>query len=79
VDNAGFVWAPTAQLVYWGLQNFDTPPVRKARLAFVDQMQTMFMEQWHLNHHCCENFSPFKVCSLVLLQMACQHDATERD
>jgi len=50
------------QFVYWGLKAYDAAPsVRPARLAMVNQMQAMFMEQWRLNHYVCENYSPFKV------------------
>jgi hypothetical protein len=59
---AGYVWSPLVQFVYWGLKAYDSAPsVRPARLAMVNQMQAMFMEQWRLNHYVCENYSPFKV------------------
>ena len=34
--------------------------VTKARTALCKQMGALFLRQWRLNHHVCENFSPKK-------------------
>lgn len=50
-----------AQLVYWGLQNYDhVPVVREGRQALVSQMGQMGLNMWHLKHHVCENYNPHK-------------------
>ena len=57
----GFVWGPMALLTYWGLQHpsyATLPVVASARAALCKQMGAMFLNQWRLNHHVCENFSP---------------------
>jgi len=60
----GYVWGPTAQLTFWGLQNYDhLPQIRVARKALCVQMAAMMMNQWNINRHICENFSPHKVSS----------------
>jgi hypothetical protein len=55
----GYVWGPMAQLTYWAFSAYHhVPEVASAQAALVQQMTAMFMEQWRLNHHVCENFSP---------------------
>jgi len=57
----GFVWGPMAQLVHWSLKEFDhVPSVRVARKALAQQMSEMFMNQWRLHGHVCENYLPHK-------------------
>ncbi len=57
----GYVWGPMVQLVYWGLERFDhVPSVRQGRKALCKQMTAMMLNQWRLNAHVCENFSPHK-------------------
>jgi hypothetical protein len=59
----GFVWGPMALLTYWGLANdaySAVPIVATARKALCKQMNAMFLNQWRLNRHVCENFSPKK-------------------
>ena len=57
----GFVWGPMALLTYWGLAHpayATLPPVARARAALCAQMGALFLRQWRLNRHVCENFSP---------------------
>jgi len=55
----GFVWGPMAQLTFWALENYaHVPDVAAARSALAGQHGAMFLEQWRLNRHVCENFSP---------------------
>jgi putative isomerase len=57
----GFVWGPMALLTYWGLSHeayASLPAVAKARTALCAQMSELFLRQWRLNRHVCENFSP---------------------
>ena len=59
----GFVWGPMALLTYWGLAHpayATLPLVAKARAALCAQMEALFLRQWRLNRHVCENFSPRK-------------------
>ena len=57
----GFVWGPMAQLTYWSLQKYDhVPAVRAARKALSGQMSEMFVNQWRLHGHVCENYLPHK-------------------
>ena len=37
-----------------------TDVITQARKALCKQMQSMMMQQWDLNHHICENYSPLK-------------------
>ena len=65
VDRAGYwrgyVWGPMAQLTYWSLKEYDhVPVVRSARKAMCKQMTAMFLNQWRLHAHICENFNPHK-------------------
>ena len=56
-DWRGFVWGPMAQLTYWSLAEYDhVPVVRSARKAMCKQMTAMFLNQWRLHAHICENF-----------------------
>jgi hypothetical protein len=53
----GYVWGPMAQLTYWSLAEYDhVPVVRSARKAMCKQMTAMFLNQWRLHAHICENF-----------------------
>jgi hypothetical protein len=46
-----------AQLTYWSLAEYDhVPVVRSARKAMCKQMTAMFLNQWRLHAHICENF-----------------------
>ena len=59
----GYVWGPMALLTYWGLTHpayAGVDIVTKARTALCKQMGALFLRQWRLNHHVCENFSPKK-------------------
>ena len=50
-----------ALLTYWGLANplyRELPIVAIARSALCAQMSALFLTQWRLNRHVCENFSP---------------------
>jgi len=50
-----------AQLTYWSLKQYDhIPTVSVSRKALCKQMSAMMMNQWNLNRHICENFSPHK-------------------
>ena len=54
-----FVWGPMAQLVYWSLDQYDADPlIHSAKVAMCKQMTAMFMNQWNLHRHVCENFDP---------------------
>ena len=56
-----YVWGPMAQLVYWSLDNYDSDPlVHTAKAAMCKQLTAMFMNQWNMNRHVCENFNPHK-------------------
>ena len=55
----GFIWGPMAQIVWWSFKNYlHVPAVAAARAALARQHNQMFLEQWRLNRHVCENFSP---------------------
>ena len=57
----GFVWGPMALLTYWSLSHpayAALPAVAQARAALCAQMAALFLRQWRLNRHVCENFSP---------------------
>ena len=57
----GFVWQPMAQLTWWAFEAYaHVPAVAAAKAALAHQMQATFLEQWRLNRHVCENFSPKK-------------------
>ena len=57
----GFVWGPMAQLTFWAFREYaHVPEVAAAQAALVAQMKAMFLEQWRLNRHVCENFDPRK-------------------
>ena len=57
----GYVWGPMAQLTYWSLEQYvHVPEVAVAKAALAKQMGATFLEQWRLNRHVCENFSPKK-------------------
>jgi len=62
----GYVWGPMAQLTFWSLQEYDhVPSVRAARKAMCTQMTDMFLNQWRLHAHVCENFNPHKNGTMV--------------
>ena len=49
------------QLTYWSLQNYEHLQIAKdARKALSHQMTEMFLHQWRLHGHVCENFGPHK-------------------
>lgn len=53
--------SPMAQLVYWGLQNYNhLSDARNSRLALVTQMKELFLSQWRAHRHVCENYNPHK-------------------
>ncbi len=55
----GYVWGPMAQLTWWAFEAYaHVPEVATAKAALTKQMQATFLEQWRLNRHVCENFSP---------------------
>jgi hypothetical protein len=55
----GYVWGPMAQLTWWAFEAYaHVPEVAVAKAALARQMQATFLEQWRLNRHVCENFSP---------------------
>ena len=57
----GFVWGPMAQLTWWSLEQYKHLPVANAaRKALVDQMTGMFLNQWRLHGHVCENYLPHR-------------------
>jgi hypothetical protein len=50
-----------AQLTYWAFEAYaHVPEVAAAKAALAHQFQATFLEQWRLNRHVCENFSPKK-------------------
>eukprot|EP00484_Ammonia_sp_Unknown_P027193 CAMPEP_0197053544 /NCGR_PEP_ID=MMETSP1384-20130603/27796_1 /TAXON_ID=29189 /ORGANISM="Ammonia sp." /LENGTH=144 /DNA_ID=CAMNT_0042486459 /DNA_START=144 /DNA_END=578 /DNA_ORIENTATION=+ len=59
----GYTWGPMAQLTYWSLDECrklypQSTTIQTAMKALEKQMRLMMMNQWHLHHHICENFSP---------------------
>jgi len=60
-DNGEDVWGPMAQLTWWSLEQYKHLPVANAaRKALVDQMTGMFLNQWRLHGHVCENYLPHR-------------------
>ena len=57
----GYIWGPMAQLVFWGLQNYDhVPAARRARKSLAHQMEQLMLSQWTEHRHICENYNPHK-------------------
>ena len=66
----GFVWGPTAQLVFWSLERYKhVAVVAQARLALAKQMTALMLTQWREKREICENFSPHKVTSCTGTKM----------
>jgi hypothetical protein len=50
-----------AQLVYWGLDNYQAvPAAATASQALCTQMNAMMLKQWRNHGFICENFFPAK-------------------
>ena len=59
--HGGNIMGPMVQLTYWSLLNYDHLQIaRDARKALAHQMTEMFLHQWRLHGHVCENFGPHK-------------------
>ena len=56
----GYVWGPLAQIVFWGLQQYETAAVVTGRKALCAQMKELLLSQWRDNRHICENYGPHK-------------------
>ena len=55
----GRIWAPHAQLLYWGLKNYDhVPAAQAARKVLVSEAKRLFLRDWLALRHVNENTNP---------------------